>query len=93
MAEITKISSKGQVVIPARLRKELGLEEGNRFVVDSAGSTIVLRKLSVPDALEEFDKIARKGEQFAMRKRIKSEEDFNKIVHERRKKRHFQSSS
>ena len=29
----TKLSSKGQVVIPEEIRKQLGLKEGDQFVV------------------------------------------------------------
>lgn len=93
MVEITKISSKGQVVIPMRIRQELKLEEGNRFVVDKSGQTIILRKLSIPEALGEFKKIAEEGEKIASAHGIKSEEDFVRIIHERRKKRRAESSS
>ncbi len=93
MVEITKMSSKGQVVIPARIRDELRLEEGSRLLVDRSGSAIILKKLSIPEALGEFDKIVKRGEQFARKKGIKSEEDLVKIVHERRKKRRAEGSS
>lgn len=86
MAEITKISSKGQVVIPMKIRRELDLEEGSRFVVDRSGQMIILRKLSIPEALAEFDKIVKIGSKYAEKKGIKCEEDFVRIIHERRKK-------
>ena len=42
---ITKISSKGQVVIPQDLRKKLNIEEGETLSVSSQGNLIVLKKI------------------------------------------------
>lgn len=38
----TVVSSKGQVVIPARLRRELGLRPGTRLKVSRMGDSLVL---------------------------------------------------
>ena len=40
----TRLSSKGQVVIPGDVRKALGLEVGAQFVVMGDGDTVVLIK-------------------------------------------------
>ena len=47
--EVTRLSTKGQVVIPRRLRDSLGLEPGDKFVVVGEGETLVLKRLSSPD--------------------------------------------
>lgn len=52
----TKLSSRGQVVIPEEIRKRLGLEPGARFVVVGEGDTVVLRVIRAPD-LSEFDSL------------------------------------
>ena len=52
----TKLSSKGQVVIPEEIRQRLGLEAGTQFVVVGDGDTVVLRTVAAPD-LEEFDEL------------------------------------
>lgn len=44
----TRLSSKGQVVIPEDVRKALGLEVGERFVVMGDGDTVVLKRIAVP---------------------------------------------
>ena len=44
----TKMSSKGQVVIPEDVRKALGLEVGAQFVVMGDGDTVVLKRIAVP---------------------------------------------
>lgn len=51
---ITKMSSKGQVVIPEQIRKQLGLKPGTQFVVVGDGDVIVLKAISTP-SMEEFD--------------------------------------
>lgn len=41
ISSMSKISSKGQVVIPIEVRKTLGIEEGDniRFIIDEEGKT------------------------------------------------------
>ena len=48
----TRLSSKGQVVIPEDVRKALGLEVGAQFVVMGDGDTILLKRISVPSKSE-----------------------------------------
>ncbi len=47
--EFTKLSSKGQVVIPGRIRRFLKLMEGTLFVVNEQNGTILLKKVEVPE--------------------------------------------
>ena len=44
----TKLSSKGQVVIPEEIRADLGLKEGAQFVVIGKGDTVILKTISPP---------------------------------------------
>jgi AbrB family looped-hinge helix DNA binding protein len=48
----TKMSSKGQVVIPELVRQQLGLEPGARFVVLGHGDTVLLKVISPPSTSE-----------------------------------------
>ena len=50
----TRMSSKGQVVIPEEIRLELGLKEGVQFVVVGKGDTVILKSIS-PPPMEQFD--------------------------------------
>lgn len=52
----TKLSSKGQVVIPEEIRLRLGLKEGTQFVVVGERDVVIL-KLIAPPAMEEFDEL------------------------------------
>jgi AbrB family looped-hinge helix DNA binding protein len=50
----TKMSSKGQVVIPENIRKRLKLKAGSQFVVVGDEDMVILKAISAP-AMEEFD--------------------------------------
>jgi len=43
--ELTKISSKGQIVIPTKVRRRVGIKRGSVFAVTSKKDMIVLKKL------------------------------------------------
>jgi len=45
--ELTRISSKGQVVIPSRVRQKLGIEAGSVFAIltPRKGNVVVLKKI------------------------------------------------
>ena len=48
----TKMSSKGQVVIPEAIRKMLGLENGCQFVVLGEKDAVILKTISAPSKKE-----------------------------------------
>ncbi len=50
----TRMSSKGQVVIPESIRKRLNLKEGDQFVVLGEGDVVILKAIIAP-ALSDFD--------------------------------------
>lgn len=51
--EITKISSKGQIVIPLKIRSELGIDEGSVVAVEKMNNFVVLKKIDV-DLVKQF---------------------------------------
>ena len=52
----TKMSSKGQVVIPEEIRKKLKLKPGAQFVVIGDKDVVIFKTIS-PPSIEEFDKL------------------------------------
>ena len=50
----TKLSSRGQVVIPEEIRSRLGLETGAQFIVVGEGDVVILKALHAPD-MSQFD--------------------------------------
>lgn len=56
----TKMSSKGQVVIPENIRKKLKLKAGSQFVVVGENDVVILKSIS-PPSLDEFDSLIAKA--------------------------------
>ncbi len=56
----TKMSSKGQVVIPEEIRKSLSLRPGTQFVVLGEDDVVIL-KMIAPPSPREFDSVIRQA--------------------------------
>jgi len=59
----TRMSSKGQVVIPEEIRKRLGLQSGTQFVVVGDRDVVILKAISAPSMREFSNLIARARQQ------------------------------
>jgi len=57
---ITKVSTKGQVVIPKELRKELGIKEADELFVYGEKDTIIMKKIAKPAIEKRFKELADK---------------------------------
>lgn len=67
----TKMSSKGQVVIPENIRKQLNLKVGAQFVVVGEKDVVILKNISPPSFDEFGDLIAearKNGKQAGIKK-------------------------
>jgi len=53
--ELTRISEKGQVVIPSSLRKEMGIKKSDQFMVFGEAGTVILKKIETPAIKKTFD--------------------------------------
>ena len=51
--DVLTVSSKGQIVLPASIRKSLSIETGDKLVAYAAEDTILLKVLRLP-AAEDF---------------------------------------
>jgi AbrB family looped-hinge helix DNA binding protein len=74
----TRMSSKGQVVIPEEIRERLGLVPGTQFVVVGSGDVVILKTLT-PPSLSEFDGLVREARSQAKRAGMKRS-DISKAV-------------
>jgi AbrB family looped-hinge helix DNA binding protein len=45
--DVVTVSSRGQIVIPGSIRKDLRIKEGEKLLAYEKGDTIVLKKLDV----------------------------------------------
>ena len=48
----TKLSSKGQVVIPEEIRDQVGLHTGDQFLVIAEKNVVILKTIKHPDKSE-----------------------------------------
>ncbi|HSQ48217.1 MAG TPA: AbrB/MazE/SpoVT family DNA-binding domain-containing protein [Candidatus Deferrimicrobiaceae bacterium] len=78
-ASTTKVSSKGQVVIPANVRKAANLKKGEKILAIAIDDTIVLKKI-VDKSFEE----TMKPLWSRVRKLGLAEENLNAIIEEAR---------
>ena len=83
MPEFTKLSSRGQVVIPQAVRDQLRLEEGAQFLVVAQDDSILLKKLKTPD-IKSWKEITKPFRQ-ASEKSGFSEKDLENLISEVRK--------
>ena len=83
--EVTSISSRGQVVIPRKIREKLRLREGEKFVVVGEEDTIIFKKLGVP-SFKGFDKLLEKTQEHAKKHGLTEKDMFEAIGKTRRKK-------
>lgn len=60
----TKLSSKGQVVIPEIIRESLHFETGTQFVVIGLDDTIILKSIT-PPPMSKFKSLLAKAEKAA----------------------------
>ena len=58
----TKMSSKGQVVIPEEIRKRLKLKAGLQFVVVGEDDVVILKAIT-PPSMEDFDALIAEARQ------------------------------
>lgn len=56
----TKMSSKGQVVIPEAIRNRLGFDSGSQFIVMGENDVIILKSID-PPSMKDFDGIIRRA--------------------------------
>jgi len=79
--ETAKITSRGQITIPADIRKKLGLKEGDKVIFVEDGDKIVFANA----AKIAFENIRRAFEGEAERLGLKDEQDIVTLVDEVRK--------
>lgn len=68
--EVTTISSKGQVVIPATIRHEMGLSNGAKLMVLTDGDNMLLKPLRSP-RLHTFRALIKRSRQYVKKAGLK----------------------
>lgn len=81
----TKMSSKGQVVIPEDIRKRLNLKAGSQFVVVGEKDVVIFKSISQP-SMEEFDELIDKARRQAKEAGLKRSDVYAAIAKARGRK-------
>lgn len=86
IAEITSVSSKGQVVLPKAIREEMDLDIGSKLVIFTDGKNILLKPITMPD-LSEFESLMKESKKWAEKVGMKQSDidDAIKTVRKRKK--------
>jgi len=62
--DVASVSTKGQVVIPSRIRKQLGIQTGSQLMVMTDGDSVLMRAI-VPPKGESFKQLIRESRELA----------------------------
>jgi AbrB family looped-hinge helix DNA binding protein len=84
-AATTKLSSRGQVVIPEEIRGRLGLEAGDHFVVVGEGDVVVLKAIE-PPKIADFGDLLDRARQSAEKAGL-TPDDVERAIREARAKK------
>ena len=80
--DVLTLSSKGQIVLPAGVRKRMSLRNGDKLVMYSEGDVIMLKPIQLPTE-EEFKAQLDEAQQWAASVGY-MEDDVNSIIKETR---------
>lgn len=78
--DVLTVSSKGQIVLPAPVRKALSIVAGEKLVAYSTGDSILLKKLELPKE-DEFRKWLDDAQEWAAQSGL-TEDDVPAIISE-----------
>ena len=81
----TRMSSKGQIVIPEAIRKQLKLKAGAQFIVIGEDDVVILKAIT-PPGMDAFDKLIRQARQQAKKAGLKSADIATAVSKARAKK-------
>ncbi len=84
--EFTSVSSRGQVVIPSDIRKQMGLEEGTKLMVFSDGVNLLMKPIMPPSAAT-FKTLIQESHRYAKEAGLKKRDVEDAIQKVRRRAR------
>lgn len=81
----TKMSSKGQIVIPEDIRRRLGLKTGAQFIVVGKNDVVILKSIAQP-SMSEFDQLISDARKQARKAGMKKS-DITSVIQKVRKQK------
>lgn len=86
MEILVKMSGKGQLVVPEKIRAEVGFQAGDRFIPMAVEDGVIFRKVNIGDRTNQFLKLMKKMQAHAKKIGL-TQKDVNEAIAEVRKKR------
>lgn len=83
--DITSVSSKGQIVIPNKIRETMRLKPGTKLIVIQDGDNILLKPIMKP-GLDQFEKIISLGDKIRNDLKL-NQNDIQKAIDDVRKEK------
>jgi AbrB family looped-hinge helix DNA binding protein len=80
--DFTRLSSKGQIVVPRRIRERLRLADGEIFLIFGTDDALVLKRVQEP-TIAEFKGIMARARKLAKARRLTTK-DLDKAITEGR---------
>lgn len=82
----SRLTSRGQIVIPEEIRDRLGLKQGMQFIIMGEGDVIILKTIT-PPSMKDFDEILARTAAAAKREGMKPSDIEDSIKNYRRRKK------
>jgi bifunctional DNA-binding transcriptional regulator/antitoxin component of YhaV-PrlF toxin-antitoxin module len=57
--ELVKMSEKGQLVVPRRIREKQGFKSSDRFVAIDVKDGVLFRRVEIPEVKIEFEQLSK----------------------------------
>jgi len=86
-ADLTILSQKGQIVIPARIRSKMGLKAKTKFLVYQCNDAVILKKFEEPDLSKELEAIYKRIDEKIAEYGELSNDEITQIIHMHRQKK------
>jgi bifunctional DNA-binding transcriptional regulator/antitoxin component of YhaV-PrlF toxin-antitoxin module len=69
--ELVKMSEKGQLVVPRRIREKEGFKSSDRFVAIEVKDGVLFKKVEIPEVKIEFESLSRDIQSHLKKRKIK----------------------
>ncbi len=75
--DVLTVSSKGQIVLPAEMRKRLSIGSGTKLAAYASGDVIMLKPITMPTERDFSEKLDEAGKWAASLEKQESDEDIS----------------
>ncbi len=72
--ELVKMSEKGQLVVPRRIRKKEGFSRSDRFVAIEVKDGVLFKRVDIPEVRVEFESLSRDIKSHLKERKVKQED-------------------